>query len=724
MHKNKNFLKLFLILTIQVVCLFVNAQTTIRGVVIDYKKQPIFAANVFLQSNVSLGTVTDLDGKFELTTKNENDTLIISSIGYRTKKLYIPQLNLKDKIQIILDEDMYLLSELVVRTEDPISKRFSVTKMTGFDVYMTPSSQGDPLKAISILPSSTSVDESANPSLRGSPGGHSIVTLNGVPVYNPVRSGNLNSQGFFSLFNPDIIENQYVYASNPPLTYGNTVAGLVEIQTNKLSLNNQLQLSTSLGNIGGLLTTNFKGNRSSMQLYYNHQFSDLFIGMQKKYYPNIKNFSTDDLGLNFYQKIGRNIEWKSFHYLIHEKYSGYNDDYTYRGQVDTKNGRYFTINSIKYFKNKMSLVLNNGYNHSNSEFKFGNIFSKKINNQSYTSLNMKVYPSDNFELQTGVAFDYSQNIFNDTIPIYYYAQQPNAPKYPSNKTVINKYLETYLYTNWNINEKLSFSSGIRTNIPLEKEQNYLSYQLGFNFNPSKNHSFIIAGGKYHNYSQPSFYTKQYSLLSSNQISFDYRFNYKNAIIKAASYYKKQKGIQSSNTIYNLDFSEVETFGLEFSYEQEFMQYFRFIFNNAFVNQKLYVNDNIYKGSNNLNYYIKSVIEYKNPNLFSVSLSYIGRPGVYYHPIVGTEYINELNLYKPLYGTLYSSQYDNYNRVDLTVNKYITFRKASLAIFMSINNLFDFKNQKKDLYMSNYSEKYYDYYQRRSVYFGGVWYFNL
>jgi len=60
------------------------------------------------------------------------------------------------------------LEEVVIRGEDPISSRFSVTKIEKFDVYLNPISQGDPLKAITILPSSTTIDESAIPSLRGS----------------------------------------------------------------------------------------------------------------------------------------------------------------------------------------------------------------------------------------------------------------------------------------------------------------------------------------------------------------------------------------------------------------------------------------------------------------------------------------------------------------------------------------------------------------------------
>jgi len=65
---------------------------------------------------------------------------------------------------------------------------------------LSPVSQGDPLKAITILPASTTTNETANPSLRGSSADRTRVILNGVPIYKPVRASQLNNQGFSQSF--------------------------------------------------------------------------------------------------------------------------------------------------------------------------------------------------------------------------------------------------------------------------------------------------------------------------------------------------------------------------------------------------------------------------------------------------------------------------------------------------------------------------------------------
>ncbi len=135
------------------------------------------------------------------------------------------------------------LDEVIVVARNPISEKFSVKKLDKIGIYMNPASNGDALKIVSVLPASTNVDETANPSLRGGTADRSRVYLNGCPVLNPIRFGRDDGLGNFSLFNTEIIDKQYVYASNPPLTMGNSSAGIVQIETIKKLRKSSLQLS-------------------------------------------------------------------------------------------------------------------------------------------------------------------------------------------------------------------------------------------------------------------------------------------------------------------------------------------------------------------------------------------------------------------------------------------------------------------------------------------------
>ncbi|CEN38647.1 conserved hypothetical protein [Capnocytophaga canimorsus] len=185
--------------------------------------------------------------------------------------------------------------------KDPISEKFAVKKLNSLDIYFNPAANADPLKAITTLPASTNTDESANPSLRGGSPDRSRVYLNGSPVLNPVRFSRNDGLGNFSLFNTELIDKQYVYSSNPPLNFGNSSAGLVEIETNTQKISEFTQVSLALSNIG-LMRNQKLGKNNFTQIYANYQFSDAIIGLNRKSLDQLQHFSTFDLGANTHLK--------------------------------------------------------------------------------------------------------------------------------------------------------------------------------------------------------------------------------------------------------------------------------------------------------------------------------------------------------------------------------------------------------------------------------------
>lgn len=93
------------------VVLPVSAQNvTVKGTVSDENGEPIIGANVTVVGNKSLGTITDLDGNFSLSTPTKG-TLKITFVGYETKTV---KLTGKSSYQIVLSEDSKTLDEVVV----------------------------------------------------------------------------------------------------------------------------------------------------------------------------------------------------------------------------------------------------------------------------------------------------------------------------------------------------------------------------------------------------------------------------------------------------------------------------------------------------------------------------------------------------------------------------------------------------------------------------------
>lgn len=97
-----------------------GALKRVRGVVKDVNGEPIIGANVVVKGSPSNGTITDLNGNFDLSVAS-NATLQISYIGYNTQELFVGK---KTDFNVVLKEDTELLEEVVVVGYGTMKKKY------------------------------------------------------------------------------------------------------------------------------------------------------------------------------------------------------------------------------------------------------------------------------------------------------------------------------------------------------------------------------------------------------------------------------------------------------------------------------------------------------------------------------------------------------------------------------------------------------------------------
>jgi TonB-linked SusC/RagA family outer membrane protein len=85
-------------------------QKKIVGIVIDEKGEPIIGANIIVKGATANGTITDMDGKFQLNVP-PNATLAVSFIGFATREVVV---NNQNDLRITLAEDRLTLDEIIV----------------------------------------------------------------------------------------------------------------------------------------------------------------------------------------------------------------------------------------------------------------------------------------------------------------------------------------------------------------------------------------------------------------------------------------------------------------------------------------------------------------------------------------------------------------------------------------------------------------------------------
>jgi len=107
----KKIQKLSMLLAFCLCSFTMLAQTVVKGKVTD-GKEPVIGANVSIKGTTE-GTVTDIDGKFELTTTQTAPfTLTISMVGMTTSELQVD--GNKDDVSVTMSEETSLLNDVVV----------------------------------------------------------------------------------------------------------------------------------------------------------------------------------------------------------------------------------------------------------------------------------------------------------------------------------------------------------------------------------------------------------------------------------------------------------------------------------------------------------------------------------------------------------------------------------------------------------------------------------
>lgn len=115
----------------------VTDENKITGTIIDETGEPMIGVSVLVQGT-TIGTITDLDGKFILGGVPVNTTLVISYIGYKTQNVKVGSQN---TFAIKMESDNKLLDEVVVIGYQTIKRKDltgSVASVTGKAVSAMP----------------------------------------------------------------------------------------------------------------------------------------------------------------------------------------------------------------------------------------------------------------------------------------------------------------------------------------------------------------------------------------------------------------------------------------------------------------------------------------------------------------------------------------------------------------------------------------------------------
>nr|WP_251046957.1 TonB-dependent receptor [Hymenobacter sp. ISL-91] len=204
---------------------------TLAGHIRDVKTgEPIIGATIYSEKP-SVGTNTDQFGFYSLTLPPGRYTLQIRSVGSKNTRRQVI-LRGSGRLEVEVEEDITTLKEVVIEGEkdrNVSSVQMGLEKLDIKTMRQVPTAFGevDILRVVLTLPGVKSVGEgSTGLNVRGGNTDQNLILFNDMTIYNPSHLF-----GFFSAFNPDMLQGVELYKSGIPAKYGGRLASVLDIST-------------------------------------------------------------------------------------------------------------------------------------------------------------------------------------------------------------------------------------------------------------------------------------------------------------------------------------------------------------------------------------------------------------------------------------------------------------------------------------------------------------
>lgn len=226
-----------------------TGSSSITGNIKDAQGEAIIGASVTVKGS-TVGTVTDLDGNFQINA-NPNNTLLVSYIGYKPQEVLVGN---KKNIQIKLLEDNELLDEIVVIGYGSVKKEDLTGSVMAIDANSLNkglnTSATDMLvgkaPGVTVTTDGGAPGSGANIRIRGgssmSASNDPLIVIDGVPVDNTKGINGMSNP--LSAVNPSDIETFTVLKdASATAIYGSRASNGVILITTKKGQSGKLQVT-------------------------------------------------------------------------------------------------------------------------------------------------------------------------------------------------------------------------------------------------------------------------------------------------------------------------------------------------------------------------------------------------------------------------------------------------------------------------------------------------
>lgn len=226
--------------------LLLSAQApAVTGRVLDATGLPLPGAVISVKDGDVLA-VTGADGTFTLPASSAGSTVIVALPGFVSREIRMnPSAPGRLDISLALAP---MASAVSVRA--PAAAATSETRLpiTPLDVVRTPGTQADLMRALSLLPGVSQVDEGAGLFVRGGDVSEVLVLLDGVIVSHPYRYES-PSGGFRGAVDPFMTQGASFTTGGFSADFGNVLSAVVDLQSLGRPRDRQVNITAGLAGV-------------------------------------------------------------------------------------------------------------------------------------------------------------------------------------------------------------------------------------------------------------------------------------------------------------------------------------------------------------------------------------------------------------------------------------------------------------------------------------------
>lgn len=231
------------------------AQRTITGKVVDNNSEPLIGASILVKGT-STGTVSDLDGSFQLDVPGGGSVLVVSYTGYRTVEVNLTSASNYD---ITLESEAIALSDIVVVGYGTQSKKEltgSVSKVSAEQIARLPVTGLDQAlqgqaAGVQVTSASGTPGASVSVRVRGpssiSAGNQPLYVVDGIPIntgsYSQIGVGGQQVNALADLNPADIESIEILKDAAAAAIYGSRASNGVVLVTTKRGKQQKTQVS-------------------------------------------------------------------------------------------------------------------------------------------------------------------------------------------------------------------------------------------------------------------------------------------------------------------------------------------------------------------------------------------------------------------------------------------------------------------------------------------------